>query len=397
MVSRKWAVWWGYFWRSTIIILAVLPAIFAPPSSLVAAISAAGCIAISITKWPVRSVTIAMATVGAAGLSLLSDVAYFGPHDLTLVWMPFEAMALWLLTGRAIRRVPRPQVVPVTVLVILAAMLLPLRYTLRVSPVQWTAAGALVVLASFPPIAAAWIGFYLRTLDDQRARAVIQARADQRRDLSANLHDFVAHELTGILMEAQAAQEAPLDSGQAHLMFGRIVQSSLRALDSMDQALQMLRDPAAPASGYRISHIRELAGRFMTGGGDQASLEMPDDLAGELSLEKEQAIYAVVLESLTNIRRHAPATSKVSVSVSRIPGAIEVRVMNDGVSEPALGDRRVGGTGLPALRDRLAALDGTLSCGWIDGLWEVRGVLPVEAPQRRTLLRWRGRHPPAAG
>jgi signal transduction histidine kinase len=76
----------------------------------------------------------------------------------------------------------------------------------------------------------------------------------------------------------------------------------------------------------------------------------------------EVAAYYVVCESLTNIGKHAHATS-ASVDVSRTGGRVVVEVVDDGVG----GADTERGTGLRGLADRVEALGGRLR------VWTPRG------------------------
>ena len=69
----------------------------------------------------------------------------------------------------------------------------------------------------------------------------------------------------------------------------------------------------------------------------------------------EAAAYFAVSEALTNVARYAEA-SHASVRVALAEGSLDVIVQDDGVGGATPGS----GTGLQGLRDRLAALDGTL-------------------------------------
>ncbi|MFE1207772.1 histidine kinase [Streptomyces albidoflavus] len=77
-----------------------------------------------------------------------------------------------------------------------------------------------------------------------------EARSAQRLQLSRDLHDFVAHDVSGIVVQAQAARfVATTDPSQAVLALERIEKAGLNALASMDQTVQMLHGPeAAPAT-----------------------------------------------------------------------------------------------------------------------------------------------------
>ena len=96
------------------------------------------------------------------------------------------------------------------------------------------------------------------------------------------------------------------------------------------------------------------------------------DLTGRVAESVEVAAYYVVCESLTNIGKHAHATS-ASVDVSRTGGRVVVEVVDDGVG----GADTERGTGLRGLADRVEALGGRLRV-WtpLGGGTRVRAELP---------------------
>ena len=372
-------------WAALSAFLVLCPAAIAPMSGWVVAGTAAVATAVSLIRWPLRRVSLAHAAAGVAALSMLVDVVYPGPAGLALFWMLFEMPALLLLLGRAIRSVPDRLVVVRAAACALAALLLPLRFTLRGDGPVVEVSIIMVALALFPVAGAAGIGGYLRSQDKRRVRAVNEARRDQRLRVAGDLHDFVAHEVTGIVLEAQAAQLEPLDSEQARALLERIEAAGLRALDSMDHTLQTLRDVGgdsdggAPARVYRLADLPELVDRFSSGASLQAVVDLADGLEGSIGAEREAVGYAVVLEALTNVRRHANRATEVQVWVRAIPGpAVEIGVTDNGRTGSGLTGRRVGGgTGLVGLDERVRALGGELSAGRTGAGWSVRCVFPV--------------------
>jgi signal transduction histidine kinase len=77
----------------------------------------------------------------------------------------------------------------------------------------------------------------------------------------------------------------------------------------------------------------------------------------------EAAAYFVVAESLTNAAKHS-GSGQAEVRLARTPAGIRVTVRDDGhggAEKPAHGDAGETGTGLPGMRRRVAALDGTFT------------------------------------
>ncbi|MFJ9443594.1 sensor histidine kinase [Kitasatospora sp. NPDC101235] len=369
---------------------------------------------VAVLPWPIGRITLGPAAGAVAGASLLVDLAYPGPYRLPAFWMPFEWLALLGLLFRAVRRLPDRSVWAVSGLLGLAAVLLPLRFALRVP--QGGAAGTVggVLLALPPVLGVAGAALYLRVLDARRERAVARARREQRLEVARGLHDFVAHEITGIVLEAQAGQLPGQEPEETAALLRRLEEAGLRALDSMDEMVGALREPSGPegpegpkgpegrggrASGrgdrgdreewtdgastrrLGLADLPELVARFGTTGGLRATAELAPGTAGRLSAEAEATAYAVVLEALTNIRRHAPQATEVTVRVAAgEDGAVELTVTDGGgpTRRPLLRRRPgAGGTGLAGLTARAAAHGGSLTAGpGTSAGWRVSCSLP---------------------
>jgi signal transduction histidine kinase len=85
-----------------------------------------------------------------------------------------------------------------------------------------------------------------------------------------------------------------------------------------------------------------------------------------------------VQEALTNVARHAGASS-ARVCVRRVPGAVTIDVVDDGTATAAVGVGAVTGNGLRGMRERAAAVGGSLQAAPIDsGGWRVHALLPVD-------------------
>ncbi|UNO43940.1 two-component sensor histidine kinase [Streptomyces sp. MST-110588] len=426
------------------------PALLARPGTtaqaILAALPATAAVFAAPMRWPWRRVPLTTAAIVVLALSLAVDVVYRGPKSYAGLWAVAEFPALLVLTGRVVRRAPDRQAAVVGALAVAATVLLPLRFLFAEPSVAGSAVALTCAFAFFPAVGAAGTGLYLRTLENRRIRAVEKARRDQRLEVAGDLHDFVAHEVTGIVLEVQAARVAAYDREQLDELLERLEEAGLRALESMDRTVRTLRDPEGggeegqppPTRVHGLADLAEMVERFAaTGGGVRAGsavrtvLELEEGLTGALPRETEDAVHRVVLEALTNIRRHAAGAGRVTVTVARVDegagdvgitgdvgiaagvgtaagvggaigprdvggaggvrDAVAVTVVDDGGTSggrsggPLSGARQAGGTGLAALRARVEALGGRLEYGSYGTGWRVRAVLP--AAGRRPLRR----------
>lgn len=290
-----------------------------------------------------------------------------------------ETLAIALLVGAGCRRLGRYAAVTLAVFGGAAMTVAPvLRYGL---------ASRLALLAV--PAALAWggslaVGFILRDADDRRFAALAEARTAERLRLARELHDFVAHHVTGIVVRAQAARvlaERP-DSAEPHgEIYREIEEAASDALAAMRRLVGMLRtdaatdaEPLQAAPGIRAALLGASAGHA------GVTTDLPDELGRiEPGPEIVNTVYRVVLEAITNVRRHAPEATDVHVSahLRHDPAAdvLVVEVVNNGVSEtPGEG----AGYGLIGMTERVTALGGTLRAGEESGRrWRVTVALPL--------------------
>ncbi|WP_169515731.1 histidine kinase [Amycolatopsis nigrescens] len=92
------------------------------------------------------------------------------------------------------------------------------------------------------PAFAAAVGLYFRYQQNARDRAVAAARRAQRLDLARDLHDYVAHDLSEMIAQAQAAQLAGEPDPAVLVALRRIETAGLKAMSSMDRTVHMLHE-----------------------------------------------------------------------------------------------------------------------------------------------------------
>ncbi|MFG2136520.1 sensor histidine kinase [Streptomyces sp. NPDC048650] len=217
-------------------------------------------------------------------------------------------------------------------------------------------------------------------------RAVAERRrADEERlRIARELHDVLAHSISVINVQAGVGL-ALLDSDpeQARAALTTIKAASKEALGEVRQVLDTLRTrgdaPRSPAPGLdRLPELTEQAGGAglavdITTEGDRAALPPGTDLAA----------FRIVQEALTNIVRHSGSrTARVRLRHTR--AALEIRVDDDGPATAVTGDPAGGGNGLVGMRERAAALGGTVEAGpRPDGGFRVLARIPLAgAPGR---------------
>lgn len=228
---------------------------------------------------------------------------------------------------------------------------------------------------------AAGVGGYLRFQQERRVEAIHTVRRSERLELARELHDLVAHHITGIVVQAQAARTvAEMKPEAVTPALDAIANAGVEALTSMRRLVSVLRaeDEAARTPGTSLADLRLLTERF-SAGGPGVSFEVGQGIAdGALPPEVMTTLHRVLQESLTNVRRHAPGTGWVEVDLRLHERTVRLRVRNYGsATDPRL-SRLGGGFGLVGMAERVEALGGRLLAGPTpEGAWEVFAEFPL--------------------
>lgn len=333
--------------------------------------------------WPARRrprwLTPQLRTAVPAVLSLLytADVALqrrdapFGPGEIALL--------LWLLFT-AVRHCPPRWAIVCGLLDAAAVLLTPARYYRPLWSSDEASGYELVALVLIGVVAG--LAGYLRSLDFRRTVAVADTRREERVAMAADLHDFVAHHVTGILVQTQMARMMAASSEPADLdpVLAGIERAATEALSSMRRTVGVLRapDPADHRPVGDLAGIAELTEGFATPG-QRVTLRRAPDVHDDVPHEVQAAAFRIVQEALTNVRRHAADATEVTVELRRADAQLEVTITDDGRGGTQLpAAARGGGFGLVGLRERVTALGGELRTGPGEGEgWRVRAVLPM--------------------
>lgn len=221
---------------------------------------------------------------------------------------------------------------------------------------------------------AAALGAAIRYRTKIRIRDIDQAKAREREQLARELHDTVAHHVSGIAIQAQAGRAvAASHPGRAVEALTTIEDAATRTLTELRAIVGALRATQdtefAPQPG--VAEIEQLA----TDGRTRPCVEVT--LSGDLddlSPAVGAAIYRLAQESVTNARRHARHATQVTVAVTGDADQVRVTVDDDG---SAGGGRGPAGYGLVGMRERASLLGGTFHAGpAAERGWRVEAVLP---------------------
>ncbi|MFI0448649.1 sensor histidine kinase [Actinomadura sp. 6N118] len=216
--------------------------------------------------------------------------------------------------------------------------------------------------------------------EQERRHQATEAVLTERQRIARELHDVVAHHMSMIAIQAEAAPykvtELPAETRQD---LSEIRATALDALTELRRILGVLRqeDGAETAPQPSLDRMDELVAGARGAGLSVTFTETGD--RRHVPPGYELTIYRIVQEALSNAMRHAPG-STVVVAIDFAAEALRVSVVN----EPPPGSRRPqepppgGGHGLVGMRERAAMLGGELTAGpTLAGGFEVDATLPT--------------------
>ncbi|MFD7666375.1 sensor histidine kinase [Streptomyces sp. NPDC059788] len=238
----------------------------------------------------------------------------------------------------------------------------------------------LAVSAAFAPLTCrswAWILAAMRELDEAKGAQARLAVAEERLRFARDMHDVVGRNLAVIALKSELAVRLARK--------GRP-----EAADQMAEVQQMAQDSQREVRdvvrAYREADLQvELAGAraVLQAAGVQCLMEQED--SADVPQQVQSVLAWVVREGTTNVLRHANAvTCWLTLRVTADSGAaasagpaVVFTMENDGVREDAA--HGSAGSGIAGLRERLAALGGSLVVGpRPDGRFWLRAHVPLE-------------------
>jgi signal transduction histidine kinase len=216
-----------------------------------------------------------------------------------------------------------------------------------------------------------------RRANTQQAHAAALA---ERGRIAREVHDVLAHSLSGLAIQLEAA-DALLSAGgsgdidAAHTMVVRSRRLARDGLAEVRRAVAALREDVKPPQ----ESLAALVADYGADTGWPASFEVVGGPVPALAVETTQALQRVAQEALTNARKHAPGAA-VDVRLAVGADAITLTVENDAPTVPAPLADSGGGWGLVGLRERVGLLGGALAAEPVGkGGWRVTARVPVVA------------------
>lgn len=219
-------------------------------------------------------------------------------------------------------------------------------------------------------------GLYSRSIERGRVEDARAARQNERDAIARELHDLVAHHVTGIVVQAQAARlvatSRPDVAADALSSIEQAGADALRSMRAMVGALRSENGDAPIAPTATVDDIRKLA--TSNGVADLPVTIELDAIAEQLPSSVVASLHRIAIEAITNARRHGSGATTIGVSIVCEPEQVTLTATNDG----AVVTDRGQGFGLIGIAERVAALGGRFEAGpRPSGGWSVTTVLPT--------------------
>lgn len=207
-------------------------------------------------------------------------------------------------------------------------------------------------------------------LEHQLARRML---ADEQRRLAGEVHDVVGHTLSASLLHLSAAQLAIRDDPDAAIAsLQRAEEHGRRSMQDIGSVVRLLRADEAATSppSPQLDDLPALVDRFRAAGADISDTGS----AGRLPVTAALTVYRIVQEGLTNAVRHGTGT--INLDIVRDEAAVRVTICNDRADRTA---PTASGHGLVGMRERVAAVGGSLEVGLTPGgdRWRLLARIPT--------------------
>jgi signal transduction histidine kinase len=240
-------------------------------------------------------------------------------------------------------------------------------------------AGLLFITSTF----AAFSRDARRRAEDQLAReaAARESREQavalaERSRLARELHDVLAHSLSGLSVQLESARILAIGTGAAARLVEQIASAHRLAQSGMlnaRRAMQFLRGEEIPSPARLPDLISETA----SASGIPITFQV-EGIERPLAPEAGLTIYRTVQEALTNVAKHAGRGARVAVRLAWTPERVEVSVADSGGDGVGAGLLSTG-FGLTSMAERAALQGGRLVAGPSDHGFTVHLRLPIRS------------------
>jgi signal transduction histidine kinase len=200
---------------------------------------------------------------------------------------------------------------------------------------------------------------HLRRLDEQRRfllERLVTSQEQERRQLASDIHDDAIQAMVAVTLELEVLG-GRLHDPAAHSLLERLRATATDSVGRLRQLVFELHPPLLDQVGLAAA-LEQYARRASELAG--FSVQVSDEVKGELPGEMRVLAYRIVQEALANVRAHAKA-SRVAIRLEDADGGVLVGVSDDGVGfRPDVVERRQrrGHLGLVSMREQAAMAGG---------------------------------------
>lgn len=215
--------------------------------------------------------------------------------------------------------------------------------------------------------------FYLVAVQRERREALVQANIQlarhaavaerlattaERNRLARELHDTLAHTLSGLAVQLEAMRSLwETDPARTRAMLDQALGTARTGLTEARRALHDLRASPLEDLGLPLA-VRSLAESVGARTGAAVTLQIPD-AGARFPPEVEQAAYRVAQEALENIARHTDARH-ITVALHEERSSLLLTIRDDGLGFDPGASNAASGLGLKGVRERAQMLGGTI-------------------------------------
>ena len=192
----------------------------------------------------------------------------------------------------------------------------------------------------------------------QLSAALQTVREEERAHIARELHDDLGQLLASLRMDLNLLQQEPAKGGASVRLMKGMEENLLTAINSLRRIATNLRPRALDEGGLYFA-LQGLRDEFVERHGVACSL-YADEAELRLDDAASTAIFRIVQEALTNIARHAGASS-VTMYLYRIDGELLISIRDDGRGIVASDLEKAQSLGLIGMRERVWGMQGEIS------------------------------------
>jgi signal transduction histidine kinase len=210
----------------------------------------------------------------------------------------------------------------------------------------------------------------LRELEETREAQARAAVLGERQRLAREMHDVLAHVLSGLALQLEGARlrAATHDDPELVDALERAHRLARSGIEEASRAIATLRDEELPGP----ERLPALVAEFERDTGIPAAITIAGD-GHELDPDARLTLFRTAQEALTNVRKHArPKRVELQLAYEQTGARLSIEDFGDPSQD---GD--VSGYGLTGMRERAELLGGTLAAGPTGGGFRVELWVPA--------------------